>query len=67
MYDDEELNEVIARNDQEFELFQKMDNERYERENREERLKVIRKHKPAKANVADEKINYRLVQTFEVP
>lgn len=34
VYDDEELNEVIARNDQEFEMFQKMDSDRYKRENR---------------------------------
>lgn len=61
VYDDEELNEVIARNDQEFEMFQKMDADRYLKENREERIKAIKKQKPAKAHLADEKINYRLI------
>lgn len=67
VYDDEELNEVISRNDQEFELFQKMDADRYKREDRDERLKLIRQHKPNKAHLPDEKINYRLSQTWEVP
>ena len=44
-----------------------MDADRYIRENREERLKVIRLHKPIKANLPDDKINHRLIQTFEVP
>lgn len=67
VYNDEELNEVIARNDNEFEMFQKMDADRYKRENRDERIKLIKSKKPTKANLADEKINYRLVQTWEVP
>jgi len=29
VYTDEQLNEIISRNDEEFELFQKMDHERY--------------------------------------
>ena len=52
---------MIARNEEEFEKFQKMDQERYIRENKTERLKEIRERKPHLANVADEKINYRLI------
>lgn len=46
IYNDEQLNEVIARDENEFELFTKMDEERYERENRAERLKIIKDKKP---------------------
>ena len=46
IYNDEQLNEVIARDENEFELFTKMDEERYERENRAERLKTIKDKKP---------------------
>ena len=46
IYNDEQLNEVIARDENEFELFTKMDEERYERENRTERLKIIKDKKP---------------------
>ena len=48
-------------------MFQKMDSDRYQRENRQERLKVIKKQKPQNAHLPDEKINYRLIQTWEVP
>ena len=44
-----------------------MDAERYVRENRDERIKLIKSKKHTKANIADEKINYRLVKTWEVP
>ena len=37
---------MISRNDEEYELFQKMDAERYIRENRDEKLKIIREKKP---------------------
>lgn len=67
VYDDEELNEVIARNDTEFELYTKMDQDRYARENRDERLKLIKEKKPTKAGLADKKVNYRLIQNWEVP
>lgn len=61
------MNEVIARDENEFELFTKMDEERYERENRAERIKTIKDKKPQKANLSDDKINYRLIQDWEVP
>ena len=44
-----------------------MDKERYVRENRGERLKLIKEKKPAKAGLPDDKINYRLIQDWEVP
>ena len=45
----------------------RMDRERYEREDKTERIKMIKEHKPWKAHLPDEKINYRLIQDWEVP
>ena len=67
VYNDEELNQVIARDEDEFETFQKMDQERYNHENRDERIKLIKEKKPNKRHLADDKINYRLIQDWEVP
>ena len=67
VYTDEQLNEIISRNDEEYEVFQKMDQERYSVEDRQARIALIRERKPTKANLADEKINYRLIQDWEVP
>ena len=61
VFNDEELNEVIARDDKEFEDFQKMDEERYELEDRAARIKLIKQKKPHKAHLSDDKINYRLI------
>ena len=44
-----------------------MDEERYGREDKAERIKMIRERKPQKAHLPDEKINYRLIQEWEVP
>lgn len=44
-----------------------MDQERYIREDRASRLALIREKKPSKAHLPDEKINYRLIQDWEVP
>ena len=63
---DEQINEDIARNEEEFNKFQEMDQERYKREKKEERLKEIKE----KLNLNDEQIksvNYRLLQEYEVP
>ena len=63
---DEQINEDISRTDEEFEKFQKMDQERYLNEKREERLEEIKN----KLNLNEEQlknINYRLLQEFEVP
>ena len=63
---DEQINEDIARNEEEFKKFQEMDQERYKREKRDERLKEIKE----KLNLNDEQmknVNYRLLQEYEVP
>ena len=63
---DEQINEDIARNEEEFNKFQEMDQERYKREKRDEKLKEIKE----KLNLNDEQIknvNYRLLQEYEVP
>ena len=44
-----------------------MDQERYVRENKAARIALIKEKKPQKANLPDEKINYRLIQDWEVP
>ena len=63
---DEQINEDIARNEEEFNKFQEMDQERYKREKRDERLQEIK----TKLNLNDEQmknVNYRLLQEYEVP
>ena len=63
---DEQINEDIARNEEEFNKFQEMDKERYIREKKDERLKEIQE----KLGLTDEQmknINYRLLQEYEVP
>ena len=61
VYTDEQLNEVIARDEKEYDLFQEMDKERYASEDRQERIKLIKQNKVTKAHLPDEKINYRLI------
>jgi superfamily II DNA/RNA helicase len=63
---DEQINEDISRNNEEFEKFQQMDQERYEREKKDERLNEIKN----KLDLTEEQlksVNYRLLQEFEVP
>jgi len=63
---DEQINEDISRTDEEFEQFQKMDQERYIAEKKDERLNEIKE----KLNLTEEQlktVNYRLLQEFEVP
>jgi len=63
--DDEQINELLARNSEEFEEYQKMDQERYINEAKEERIKEIM----AKTNISvlPKNYNYRLMQQYEVP
>lgn len=62
--DDQELNEMIARSEEELRTFNEMDNERYILEKKDEVLEEIMK----KTLVPHPKhINYRLMQDFEVP
>ena len=67
IFTDAELNFELARTEEEMELFMKMDIERYEKDGRDERIKLIREKNPHVASRADEKINYRLCQEWEVP
>ena len=63
---DEQINEDISRTTEEFQKFQEMDEERYLKEKKDERLKEIKE----KLDLNDEQmksINYRLLQEFEVP
>jgi hypothetical protein len=61
---DDQVNELIARSPEEYEIFTRMDQERYIRENRDARLREIHEHNP-QANLAN--VNYRLMQEWEVP
>ena len=63
---DEQINEDISRTEEERLMFQKMDQERYLNEKKDERLNEIKN----KLNLNDEQlksINYRLLQEYEVP
>lgn len=62
--DDDQLNEMISRSEEEFNLFQEMDNQRYIEEQKDVRLREIKE----KYGEAQHKhINYRLMQEWEVP
>lgn len=64
--DDSQINEYISRSDEEFRIFEKMDYERYQQENKNEKLQEIKE----KMDYDDEtikKVNYRLMQEYEVP
>lgn len=64
--DDEQINEMLARSEEEKKLFDEMDLQRYNLENREGKLKEIgEKLKIPTSQLG--KINYRLIQEFEVP
>jgi hypothetical protein len=58
---DDQLNELLARSQEEYEIFTKMDQERYSYEGREERLREIVMHNPHMATVNPANINYRLL------
>lgn len=61
----EMINEMLARSPEEVELFNKMDEEMGQRENKQARIEEILKHKP---NLNENsRINYRLTQEWEVP
>jgi ATP-dependent helicase STH1/SNF2 len=63
---DEQINEMISRSDDEFIIFQRMDQERYESERKEERINEILKKGHIDVNVTKH-FNYRLMQEYEVP
>jgi SNF2 family DNA or RNA helicase len=63
---DEQINEMLARNEDEFKLYEQMDSERYERDNRDEKIKYIVKRCNIDLSTVKH-INYRLLQDYEVP
>ena len=56
---------MLARSQEELEIFNQMDQEMYERENKEERMKKIMEMRPGLKDYS--RINYRLIQDWEVP
>ena len=62
--DDDQLNEMISRSEEEFNLFQEMDKQRYEEEKKDMIMKTI-KERPCE--VHHKHVNYRLMQDWEVP
>ena len=67
---DEQVNEFIARNEDEFNLFEEMDKERYESEGRDDRIiEILKAHGRdyEEDTEINNKINYRLLQDYEVP
>ena len=63
---DDQINEMLARSNEEQNLFEELDRERYEKEDKEGKLLEIRKNMKIPSSQLH-KINYRLVQTYEVP
>lgn len=63
--DDEAINELLARSEGEYALFQEMDEERYAREDKDKQMKRIQDNIPKESQITQ--INYRLMQEFEVP
>lgn len=62
--DDDQLNEMIARSEDEFNMFQELDAQRYKEENKDAIIREITE----RVSVAHPKhINYRLIQEWEVP
>lgn len=72
---DEQINEIISRSQEEYEIFSKMDQERYVEEDRESRVQRIIQNAVAEhqarglppPNINPANINYRLLQEWEVP
>jgi ATP-dependent helicase STH1/SNF2 len=77
---DEELNELLARSvcvpcmkiglkscGHELELFNKLDEDRYREENKDDKIKSIRDRDPTKAELLDHQVNYRLIAPWDVP
>jgi ATP-dependent helicase STH1/SNF2 len=62
---DEQVNEMIARNEEEFKFYEAMDAERYQRENKDQKLREIFPQTSLDHTIKH--INYRLLQDYEVP
>eukprot|EP01022_Parablepharisma_sp_SALTPOND_P021984 TRINITY_DN43_c9_g1_i1.p1 TRINITY_DN43_c9_g1~~TRINITY_DN43_c9_g1_i1.p1 ORF type:complete len:1498 (-),score=197.37 TRINITY_DN43_c9_g1_i1:969-5462(-) len=63
--DDEQINEFLARNEQEFQEYQNMDYKRYINEDREAKIKEIMERLGLSS--FPKNFNYRLMQDYEVP
>jgi SNF2 family DNA or RNA helicase len=63
---DEQVNEMLARSDEEFHIFQRMDLERYEKENKEDKERDLLDRYGEDPDTTKQ-MNYRLVQEHEVP
>ena len=65
---DEQINEMIARTPEEFDKFQKMDQDMYDAENREKRVNELLDVPDVRSYLGNYKhINYRLLYEHEVP
>ena len=70
---DDQINEIISRSPEEYEIFTKMDQERYIQEGKDARLREIYEymqieHQKKGIPIPNiQNINYRLIQEFEVP
>lgn len=62
---DFEMNQMLARGEEELKLFTQMDEEMYLREGKEEKMKKIMEMRPGLKDYS--RINYRLIQDWEVP
>ena len=66
-YDDDQLNEIIARDDKEYAMYSRMDQERYIREDRDGRFKMLQEKFAEQGKRMPKHFNQRLIQEFEVP
>ena len=70
---DDQINEIISRSPEEYEIFTKMDQERYIQEDKDSRLREIFdywQNEQQKKGIPIpnlQNMNYRLIQEFEVP
>lgn len=59
---------MIARDQEEYEIFTRMDQERYKEENKEERMEAISRYFEKEGKQINlNNVNYRLTQEWEVP
>lgn len=63
--DDEQINEMLARNEHEFAVYQKIDQDRYANEGKDKRTQEIMTR--LNLTTLPKNFNYRLMQEYEVP
>lgn len=65
---DDQINDMIARDQEEYELFTKIDQDRYKEERKDERIEEIRRRYEKEGKQFNmNNVNYRLLQDWEVP